>query len=471
MLVRLPAVFVLATAFAALLTPTGSPAAESAHPDVIVLVADDLRPDVIQALSHGQIETPNLDRLAAEGAAFTRATCAHPLCVPSRAEMMSGCTGFRTGVYSHGARLPADIVPWPRTMQSAGYHTVHVGKWHLAGTPADYGYDTTAGMFRGGGTVKPQVDYAGRPVTGYGGWRFYDPDGKPVADSPTGLTPGIDAKFADAAIGTIEAKRNGPLFLHVNFTGPHDPRLFPPGYEHKYAADAMRLPANFRPEHPFDHGNLHGRDEIILPYPRQPDDIRRELAAYYAVVSFVDRQVGRILDAVEKSGRSRQTIVVFTSDHGLAVGSHGLTGKQNMYEHTIGVPLVMRGPGIVPGSRDSVQCYLRDLYPTLCDLAGVEYPQNLDGRSLVPAMTGKVQQIYPFVVGYFADSQRMIRTEQWKLIRYLKAGREQLFNLADDPHELHDVSALPEHAELMARLRKDLATWLKDHGDRGEPGA
>ncbi|HWC88766.1 MAG TPA: sulfatase/phosphatase domain-containing protein, partial [Pirellulales bacterium] len=96
---------------------------------------------------------------------------------------------------------------------------------------------------------------------------------------------------------------------------------------------------------------------------------------------------------------------------------------------------------------------------------------NLDGRSLVPAMTGKKNQIYPFVVGYFADSQRMIRTEQWKLIRYLKAGREQLFNLADDPDELNDVSDVPEHAELIARLRKDLATWLKDHGDRGEPGA
>jgi arylsulfatase A-like enzyme len=455
----------LAAAVAALFPASRLPAAEPSHPNIILLVADDLRPDVIHALGHGQVETPNLDRLVATGTAFTRATCAHPLCVPSRAEIISGCTGFRTGVYSHGAPLPADIVPWPKVMQSAGYHTVHVGKWHLAGRPGKYGYDEITGMYGSGPKAPPQVDYAGRPVTGYTGWRFYGPDGKPLADSPLGLTPGIDAKFADAGIGAIEASGTRPLFLHVNFTGPHDPRLYPPGYEHKYDPAGVRLPANFRPEHPFDHGNLRGRDEVLLPFPRTPEDVRRELAVYYSVVTFIDRQVGRILDALEKAGQSQRSIVVFTADHGLAVGSHGLVGKQNMYEHTIGVPLVMSGPGIPRGDRCQAQCYLRDLYPTLCELAGVEYPKNLDARSLVPAMTGKVEQVYPFVVGYFAASQRMIRTTRWKLIRYPKVGREQLFDLKNDPDELHDLSGKPEHAELLAQLRSDLSTWLKEHGD------
>ncbi|HEX4149525.1 MAG TPA: sulfatase-like hydrolase/transferase, partial [Pirellulales bacterium] len=347
----------LALAFAAWLSFGRLSAAESAHPNVIVLMADDLRPDVIHALGQGQVETPHLDRLAAEGTAFSRATCAHPLCVPSRAEVISGCTGFRTGVYSHGGPLPADIVPWPLTMQRAGYHTVHVGKWHISGTPAKYGYEQTPGMFRSGsGPAPAQLDYAGRQVTGYTGWRFFGADGKPLADSPIGLTPGIDARFADAAIGAIQAGGAQPLFLYVNFTGPHDPRLYPPGYERKYDPAAISLPANFRPEHPFDHGNLRGRDELLLPFPRTPDDVRRELSAYYAVVSFIDLQVGRILDAIERVGQTERSIVVFTADHGLAIGSHGLVGKQNMYQHTIGVPLVMRGPGIAAGARCAAQC-------------------------------------------------------------------------------------------------------------------
>src|SRR3954467_7503043 len=158
----------------------------------------------------------------------------------------------------------------------------------------------------------------------------------------------------------------------------------------------MPLPANFRPEHPFDHGNLPGRDEALLPFPRTADDIRQELACYYAVISHMDEQIGRILQALDDSGRRENTIVIFTSDHGLAIGSHGLVGKQNMYEHTINVPLVITGPGIRAGQRVDTQCYLRDLFPTMCELAGIAAPET-DGRSLVPAIHGEKTESHPFI--------------------------------------------------------------------------
>ena len=224
--------------------------------------------------------------------------------------------------------------------------------------------------------------FHGRPVTGYRGWIFQDDQGNKFPEKGVGLTPNISQEFADAAIEFIRRKPKKPFFLHVNFTAPHDPLFMPPGYERKYDSQKIPLPPNFLPEHPFDHGNFEGRDEKLLPWPRTPKDVREDLAVYYAVISHMDEHLGRILAALEETGLAQDTFVIFTSDHGLAMGSHGLRGKQNMYEHTVGVPLIFRGPGIPRGSRSEAQCYLRDLYPTVCDLAGIPVPPTVQGRSL-----------------------------------------------------------------------------------------
>jgi arylsulfatase A-like enzyme len=180
----------------------------------------------------------------------------------------------------------------------------------------------------------------------------------------------------------------------------------------------------------------------------------------------MDAQIGRVLKALSDSGKGENTLVVFSSDHGLGVGSHGLRGKQSMYEHTIGVPLVMAGPGISKGKRLATQCYLRDLFPTLCDLAGVTGPgEKIDGRSLLPALRGEKKQIYPFVVGYFRNFQRMVRDENWKYIEYPAADRQQLFHLSEDPDELHDLADDPIHVKTKAALAITLHRWMKDHGD------
>jgi arylsulfatase A-like enzyme len=251
----------------------------------------------------------------------------------------------------------------------------------------------------------------------------------------------------------------------VAFTAPHDPRLFPPGWETKYDPKTMPLPKNFLAEHPFDHGNRGGRDETLLASPREPDAVRTELAAYYAVISGLDEQIGRIVEALKNTGQLENTVVIFSSDQGLAVGSHGLLGKQNLYEHTFGVPLIISGPGVPKGERRETSCYLRDLFPTTCEMAGVAIPSSVQGRSLVPALRDATKPVYPFVVGYFTDTQRGIREWPWKLVLYPKVQRVQLFNLAEDPDELNDLSAKPEQAARIGELRAKLLAWLKENGD------
>ncbi|OHB84866.1 MAG: choline-sulfatase [Planctomycetes bacterium RBG_16_64_12] len=437
------------------------------RPNVLLLVSDDQRPDTIRALGNPIIHTPHLDSLVREGTAFTRAIAPNPICVPSRAEIMTGCDGFRNHVGVSSNRMNPELMRWADCMRQAGYHAWYVGKWMNDGRPTTQGYEESDGLFAEGGAPwwVDQVDYHGRPVTGYRGWVFQGDKGIKFPEKGVGLTPGIDKEFADAAIRFIRRKWETPFFLHVNFTAPHDPLLMPPGYEGKYDPEKIPLPPNFLPRHAFDHGNFEGRDEKLLPWPRTPKDVREDLAVYYAVISYMDEQLGRILAALEATGQADNTIVIFTSDQGLAMGSHGLRGKQNMYEHTVGAPLIFRGPGIPKGQRRDAQCYLRDLYPTVCDLAGIEIPATVQGRRLGPVLRGEVDSIYPAVFGHFADAQRMIRTDRWKLIHYPKVEKYQLFDLANDPYELENLAVGPCRATVFAELRAKLEAWQKEVGD------
>ena len=317
-------------------------------PNVVLLLSDDQRPDTIAALGNRLVQTPNLDRLVRAGTTFTRAVSPNPICVSSRAEILSGCTGFRNGVIPpFHTRLDPELVLWPEAMRKAGYSTWYTGKWHTDGRPTTRGYDESQGMLALGGPTTPaRFDTKGREITGYVGAVFQADDGRKFPELGVGLTPETRRRIADAAIGFVRRKSERPFFLHVNFTAPHDPLLPPPSLAARYDPESIPLPANFLPEHPFDYGNLRGRDELLWPWPRTPGMVREELALYYAVITDLDAQVGRILTALEETGQSDRTIVVFTSDQGLAIGSHGLRGKQNMYEHTVGTPLVIAGPGL-----------------------------------------------------------------------------------------------------------------------------
>jgi arylsulfatase A-like enzyme len=438
------------------------------RPNVLLLVSDDQRPDTIHELGNDLIRTPNLDRLVREGCAFTRATCANPICTPSRAEILTGCTSFRNGVHDFGRKVNPDVPLMARWFADAGYHTWYVGKWHNDGAPTERGYERTNGLYRGGGAkwYKPQTDWTGRPVTGYRGWLFQSDDGTKFPERGVGLTPDISGLFADAAIELISTATDKPFFLHVNFTAPHDPLFLPTEFQDAYDPEKMPLPANFLAEHPFDHGNFAGRDEKLFRWPRTEKETRGELAAYYSVISHMDAQIGRIVKSLDESGKLDNTVIVFASDHGLGVGSHGLRGKQSMYEHTIGVPLLMRGPGIPSGRRLKAQCVLRDLFPTLCALTGIPEPGNrVDGLSLKPVIDGQVEQVRPFVVGYFRSFQRMIRTPDWKYIEYPEVERQQLFDLQADPNELTNLIDDPDSRKVTDQLKRQLRKWQRANGD------
>ena len=437
-------------------------------PNVLLIVTDDQRPDTIAALGNELIDTPNLDRLVKRGITFEQATCANPLCVPSRAEILTGCSSFRNGVLMGrgGERIDPKLTLLPAAMTAGGYHAWYSGKWMNDGKPLARGYQETRGLFgSGGGTWKKGeiiLGRKGRPVTGYRNWTFKDAKGNPELDKGIGLTSLTDKYVADGALEFLKRKTDKPFFLHVNFTGPHDPLIYPPGYENRYKPADLKLPPNFLPRHPFDHGNLEGRDERLLPWPRTKQDILDEIAVYYAVIDHIDIQVGRIFEQLRADGRLNNTYVIFSSDHGLALGSHGIMGKHNMYEHTIRVPLIIAGPGVPKGKRSEALCYLRDLYPTICDLTGTAIPESVEGKSLKPVINGKQDAIYSEIYGYFRDKQRMVRNNRYKLIHYPHLDRHQLFDLKNDPHELNDLIDDKRHGLMLGQLREKLASKNKE---------
>jgi arylsulfatase A-like enzyme len=305
----------------------------------------------------------------------------------------------------------------------------------------------------------------GRAITGYRNWTFKNAEGQSELNKGTGLTQLTDKYIADGALEFLQRKNDKPFFLHVNFTGPHDPLVYPPNYKKKYTAAKMKLPKNFLPRHSFDHGNFEGRDERLLPWPRAKADVLGELAVYYAIIDNIDKQVGRMLDQLRADGRLKNTYVIFTSDHGLAIGSHGLMGKQNMYDHTIRVPFLIAGPGLAKRRRVSAFGYLRDMYPTVCELAGIPIPETVGAKSLTPVFRDQRKIVHKAGYGYFRDVQRMIQTKQWKLAFYPKIKRYQLFDLKADPHELNDLIKVKDHQERVAVMRQSLVQWFNERGD------
>ncbi len=385
--------------------------------------------------------------MARDGFAFTNAYCmgsTQPaVCVPSRAMFLTGRSLFRVNDQLR------DLPTWPETFRRAGYHTFGVGKWHNG--PASYARSFDAGgpVFFGGMSDQNKV-----PV------HPFDPSG---AYPKTNLRTGSEYSttlFGDSAVRFLTDYRGEkPFFLYLTFTSPHDPRTPPAGWEKRYDPAALSLPRNFLPRHPFDNGELAIRDEKLLDWPLAEAEVRRELAAYYAMISHVDAQVGRVREALERRGWDRNTVVIFASDHGLALGSHGLLGKQNLYEHSTKAPLLMTGPGIPAGGRSAAFVYLCDLIPTAAEWCDVKPPAGVEGRSLAGVVAGRQRGVRETVFGAYRDVQRSVRTERWKLIRYPKIDRVQLFDLRADPDEMSDLSADQSHAgtlrEMLARLRAE----------------
>jgi arylsulfatase A-like enzyme len=431
----------------ALLICLGAPAlfpAEAARPNVLFIFSDDQRADTIHALGNERIETPNLDRLVKSGTVFERAYCMGgnnvAVCIPARASLMTGRTLFRLDERMKGQGT------WPEKFGQAGYATFAAGKWHNGAESLLRSFESGGALFLGG--MGDPFNLPLQDITG---------DHKLVKRE---RKPGVHAVeiIADSAIAFLKRQtKDKPFLMYVAMEAPHDPCVAPPEFHAKYNANKPPLPPDYLPQHPFDNGEMTVRDEKLEAWPRTPDAIRQHLADYYASITNMDAQIGRILDALHAGGQEEHTIVVFSSDQGLAVGSHGLMGKQNLYESGMNVPLIFGGPGLPKEKRTKAMCYLADIFPTLGDLAGVTGPEGSEGLSLVPVIKGTASVAQPVIFTAYRDVQRAVRDERWKLIRYPHVDRTQLFDLQSDPFELTNLADKPEQA---AKL-KDMLELLK----------
>jgi arylsulfatase A-like enzyme len=462
--------FLRSTAAATLAAPY---LAAAPPPNFLILIADDLTFRAIHSLNNPEVETPNFDRLVSRGCTFTH--CFHQgswsgaVCVASRTMLNTGLTAFR-------ARERVDRTPlWGETLGKAGYDTHIVGKWHLSPANLKRNFKTTGPV--SGGMFESGPDAYGRPKPG-NTWTPWDQSLKgqwlptsqwqPAARQPIEHSARIWADYASEYL-LDAARQANPFFLYVGFNSPHDPRQAPKEYVDRYPAGRIQVPPNYLPEHPFDEGDHRIRDEMLAPFPRTREAVQLHRAEYYAHTTYMDAQVGRILDALEQSGRSANTYVVFTADHGLAVGQHGLMGKQNMYDHSIRMPLLVAGPGIRPGLRVDHLVYQHSLFATTCDLAGVPVPAPVEFASFAGMLRGGAGEMHDAVFSRYLDYQRAVRTRQHKLIVYPKAGVTQLFDVQKDPWEIVNLEGDPKLAGVRKDLRARLHRFQKDLGDNLPP--
>ena len=444
--------FFLATCLTALLTTDRA----AARPNILFLLSDDQRFDTIRALGNDEIRTPNLDRLVRDGFTFTHTFCmgsTQPaVCVPSRAMLLTGRSLFHTA-----AVIPKEQTTLPEALRAAGYATFHSGKWHNDRPSLARGFTGAEAIFFGGMTDQFKV-----PIQDFDPSGKYDPKSKKIGDKFSSVL------FADAAAKFLRShKGEQPFFLYVAFTAPHDPRTPPGDFATMYDPVKLSLPKSFLPVHPFNNGEMTVRDEKLSPWPRTAAEVRKHTADYYGMITSLDAEVGHILQALEESGKAKDTIIVFTSDHGLAVGRHGLFGKQNLYDHSMRPPLIFAGAGISKGKSDAL-CYLYDIYPTLCDLAGVRIPETVEGRSLLPIMRGKETKVRDAILLAYRDVQRAARTEDWKLIRYPQVNKSQLFDVKVDPDELRDLADDPRQTAKLKEMM-ELLKVLQTKADDKQP--
>ncbi|MDZ8170657.1 sulfatase-like hydrolase/transferase [Microbacterium xanthum] len=425
------------------------------QPHVVLIFMDDM---THWALTSERCRTPNLDRLAARGTVFTHAfnqgSQMQPVCLPARQMLLTGMSLFRASESFLAAQRLG------RTLGDAGYRTFFTGKWHNEEEALAADYDQVgpwAGAMLHSGEIGGEA-YE-RPAPG----NTWDPADTtrgghwmPTAD---GGVQHSSERWTDAALGFLDeraaadAHEQSPFFLHIAYHAPHDPRQTHRRFLDMYDEDEVFVPPNAWPEHPFDNGELEVRDETLTPRPRTPEMIRVHRREYLAILSHVDEQIGRILDRLEEMGVAEDTLVVFSGDHGLALGEHGLMGKQNPYDHSIRVPLLFAGPGVRSGRRLDELVYQSSIYATIAELVGVAAPPGVEMASLADAVAGRPHEERAVVFGAYRHVQRLVRTKRHKFVDYPQHGREQLFDLDADPWEMTNLAADPAYAGLRDDLR------------------
>jgi len=448
-------------------------------PNILFILTDDQRHDTIGAMGNHQIKTPNLDKLAENGTSFSQAHIPGgsigAVCMPSRAMIHSGKTLFQLSQL--GSEIPKSHTTMGQCFRENGYDTIGIGKWHNGTESYSRSFSEGDNIFFGG-----MWDHWNVPVYSYQKDGVYDKKSKFTPDFFNANFPmemlcekisvGVHSTdlFTKSAIDFLDKKRDNPFLLYISYLAPHDPRTMPEEFQNMYNSKDILLPENFLPEHPFNFGigeaRGESRDEDLASYPRGEDEIKQHIADYYAMISHIDHNVGKIIEKLEETGQLDNTIIVFTGDNGLAVGQHGLMGKQNLYEHSIRVPLIMSGVGIEKGNISDNYVYLLDIFPTLCDLAGVNTPQSVEGKSFCPMLCGDSTKTREDLYLCYTSYARGVKDDRFKLIEYRKEReKSQLFDLINDPLEKENLFAKPEYSKQVKKLRQLMLDYKAEWED------
>ena len=435
-----------------LLLSAAAPCLAADRPNILFIIADDQSPFDLKLYNpQSTLHTPTLDRLAAEGMTFDGAyhmgSFSGAVCTPSRHMVMCGRTVWHLP-NAQGA-LQKGLCP-PNLEQStlaavfngAGYDTMRTCKNGNSYEGANKQFTVRHDATKRGGTAESGSAWHAEQVLNY--------------------------------LNERQAKQDkDPFLIYFGFSHPHDTRDGTPELLEKYGAvnhtdpknlppaneNSPQLPSNYLPAHPFEHGHPGLRDEVSVSGVWEKGDertIRNELGRQYACSENIDIQIDRVLKKLEAMGELENTYIFYTSDHGMAIGRHGLQGKQNLYQHTWRVPFIAKGPGIKAGSRVEGNIYLLDVLSTLCDISGIQPPKSNEGTSFKPVLEGKQATVRDVLFGVYCGGtkpvMRCVKQGDWKLIKYDvldgKVQETQLFNLADNPHEFVQQHQAPQVAAL-----------------------
>lgn len=445
--------------------PMSATSRQSRPPNVLFIASDDLT-CALGTYGNPIVKSPNIDRLAARGVRFDRAYSQFPLCNPSRASIMTGRRPDEIGVYNlttHFRAAMPDVVTLSQYFMNHGYFSARAGKIYHYGVPTQIGTPGLDDPPSWNRTVNPkgrdkleekQVSNL-TPKYGLGIALSY------LAAEGTDHEQ-TDGKVADAAIEMMRDHRDEPFFVAAGFYRPHTPYIAPKRYFDLYPLESIPAPPN-----PTE--SLRGVPPVALWRPQMFWGLnsiqqREIIRAYYASVSFMDAQVGRLLDALDELGLTDNTIVIFWSDHGYLLGEHGQWQKQSLFEESARVPLIIAGPGVVKGQPSERVVELLDVYPTLVELAGLSGRPAVSGRSLLPLLREPARS-WPYAAFSQVDRGSSIRTEVWRYSEWGRNGEKgtELYDHRVDPLEQHNLAQDPNRADLIAELSRELRATVAGH--------
>ena len=437
----------------------------TSRPNILFLMADEFRHDCLGVAGHSIVRTPNLDRLASQGIRFTNAYVASPVCSPSRATLFTGRYPQVHGVIGNGLPLNQGEIALPELLKQYGYVTGMVGKLHL---PPDEWFDNA--LITAGGSGREYQEFLKLKVPGFRGVSntaalpetLIGPPRTLLRIGTSALPEDLyeEAWVADRALDFLSAQKDSgrPWFLFVSMLKPHSEFVIPSPYATMYPASGMRVPGTFRRD--ARRPEAKGLDLNQRLFINDPEVLREIIAHYYGAVTLVDKHMGRILEAVDRSGWSKQTIVVFTADHGNMLGERNRMFKGVMYESSARVPLLFRAPGKLPqGKKADAVLDNSAVMPTLLELAGIPIPAGIQGRSLVPLARGAIGD-WPGRA-FSVLHHRMARIGEWKLIDPYQAedAKPELYNVVRDPDEQRNLYGTQEVTQVQRRLESALQEW------------